>query len=447
MIRETTSAADSYRAEFDRLMSGNTGTGPFWLSPLRQAAFSRFEELGFPTRRNEEWRFTSVAPIVEAGFQAAAHPHILVAEELAQIPFGDLPCNRLVFVNGVYAPELSEITALPNGVQIGSLADALRAPHETLEAHLGRHAAFEKHSFVALNTALFVDGAFVYIPRHCVVEEPIQILFIATEAGGPTFSHPRNLFVAEANSQATLIETYVDYGNGVTFTNAVTEVVLAEYASIDHYKVTQESDQGYHIATMQIQQAQRSVFTSHNITLAGALVRNDHNATLGGENISTTLNGLYLARGRQLIDNHTAIDHVQPHCESHEIYKGILEDRARGVFNGKIFVRPDAQKTDAKQTNQTLLLSDEAVIDTKPQLEIYADDVKCTHGATVGQLDKDLLFYLRARGVDEATARALLIYAFASDIIDRVKVDALRETIYAQMFARLPQGFQTEDLE
>jgi Fe-S cluster assembly protein SufD len=320
-----------------------------------------------------------------------------------------------------------------------------------VQQHLARYARYRDRAFVALNTALMEDGAYVRIPRGVIVEEPIHLLFVGSAAdGAPAVSHPRILIVAEENSQATVIETFVGVGDGVGrptpglpdggvyFTNAVTEIVAAENAVLDHYRVQRESETAFHIATQWVQQARSSNFASHAISLGGALVRTDITAVLDGPGIESTLNGLYVVGGQQHVDTHTAIDHAQPHCNSHELYKGILDGRATAVFNGKIFVRQDAQKTDAKQTNQNLLLSRDAVIDTKPQLEIFADDVRCTHGATVGQLDADALFYLRSRGIDAAEARALLTYAFASDILGRIKVAPLRTALEELLFTRLP---------
>ena len=310
-----------------------------------------------------------------------------------------------------------------------------------MKAILARYARFQSHAFVALNTAALEDGAFISIPRNAVVDEPIHLLFVSTATEHPTVSHPRTLILAGENSQATIVETYVGPEGDVYFTNAVTEVVCAENAVIDHYKVQRESLAAFHIATMQVQLARSSNFTSHSIGLGGRLVRNDANAVLGGEGGECTLNGVYLANGRQLMDNHTAIDHAMPHCNSHEVYKGIIDGHARGVFNGKIFVRPDAQKTDAKQTNQTLLLSPDAQIHTKPQLEIFADDVRCTHGATIGQFSADALFYLRARGINKDDARALLTYAFASDIVSRIKVEPIRAQLdHALLSERALEG-------
>ena len=324
-----------------------------------------------------------------------------------------------------------------NGIIVCSLACALAEHRDLVEPHLARYANYSAHAFAALNTAFLHDGAFIYLPPEAVVEEPISLNSTVTTASEPPLMWPRRrLIVAGRNSQATICERYSGAPALTYFTNAVTEIVLDEGAIIDHYKVQQEGDAAFHIATTQIQMGRSSRFSSHNLTFGGKLTRNDINAILDGEGCECTLNGLYMGDGEQLIDNHTRIDHARPHGTSHELYKGILDGKARGVFSGRIYVHQDAQKTDAKQTNQTLLLSDDAIIDTKPQLEIFADDVKCTHGATVGQLDAESLFYLRSRGIGREEARALLTFAFANDIIGRVKIEPLRAELESRLFAR-----------
>ena len=407
-----------------RDMVGTVSGGPAWASSLRASAAERFAEIGFPTRRDEDWRVTPIAPIVETVFTRA--PGQATEDDVASYTYAGLTGSQLVFINGHYAPHLSSLNTLPPGVRVTTLAEALRVNLPGLDTHLGRLASFRAEAFVALNTAALADGALIHIPRNAVVDEPIHLLFIASAEGQATVSHPRTLIIADEHSQATVIESFVGPAGQTYLTNAVTEVVVGDGAVIDHYKVQQESLAAFHVATMQVQLGKGSNFASHSIGFGGSIVRNDANAVLAGEGSECTLNGLYRANGRQLVDNHTSIDHAMPHCDSHEVYKGILDGHARGVFNGKIFVRIDAQKTDAKQTNKTLLLSPDAQINTKPQLEIFADDVRCTHGATIGQLSADALFYLRARGIPEAQARDLLIYAFASDIASRVKVEAVR---------------------
>ena len=426
MITETITATNSYLRDFTGTDAGSDAPGPDWLRDLRRTAAARFAAAGFPTRRDEEWRFTNVSPIAETPFALASQAGSeLPADGLQPFTYDGMTGTQLVFVNGHFAAGLSS-TQFPEGVTVSTLKQAMDTQPEFVQSHLGKYAQFTTQAFVALNTAALEDGAFVHIRRGTVVEEPIHLLFVSTPHGGPTVSHPRTLIVAEENCQATLVESYSGTAGEVYFTNAVTEIVAGENAVLDHYKVQRESLRAYHVATMQLHLARTVNFSSHSIGLGGLLVRNDANAYLGGEGIECTLNGVYLGNDNQLIDNHTAIDHALPHCNSHEIYKGILDGHSRGVFNGKIFVREDAQKTDAKQTNQTLLLSPTAQIDTKPQLEIFADDVKCTHGATIGQLSDDALFYLRARGIPKDQALALLTYAFASDIVSRIKVDAIR---------------------
>ena len=405
-------------AELEQRLGGGAGS---WIHQLRRQAIARFGELGFPTTHQEEWKYTNVAPLVRVPFQPVTQQtHGLSAEEMACAPLAGVTKNRLVFVNGSYCGELSSTAGLPGGIQAASLAEALAGEagrSGELEQHLARHAGYDQQPFVALNTAFLEQGALLRIPRGLVLKEPIQLLFVSTGAAAPYISHPRNLILLEQESQVAVVESYVGLGEAVYLTNAVTEIVVGENAVVQHYKLQQESQRAFHVATVQVHQARSSVFTNHNISLGGALVRNDLTAVLDGEGAECTLNGLYLGTGRQHIDNHTTLDHARPHCSSHETYKGILDGRATGVFNGGIIVRQDAQKTNAKQSNRNLLLSEAAVINTKPQLQIWADDVRCTHGATIGQIDQDALFYLRTRGIDQQAARHLLTYAFASELL------------------------------
>ena len=422
-------------------------SGPRWLQDLRDRAAARFTALGFPTVRDEEWRFTNVAPIAATEFNPtgadAAHAK---ESDLAGYLYSDAAV-RVVVVNGHVVPALSRTAGLPAGVRVGSLAAAVNEHTDVVQRYFGQLADFGTRAFTALNTALAVDGAYVYIPDRVVVEQPIHLLFVTTSSGasGPIMSTPRALVVAGERSQARIVETYVGPRGTSYFTNAVTEVVAGEHSIIDHYKVQQESFDAYHIASMHVHASRAANVSSHSFSLGGKLVRNDASALLDGEGAECTLNGLYLADADRLVDNHTAIDHAKAHCPSHEIYKGILGGRARAVFNGKIIVRQDAQKTDAKQTNRALLLSDEAMINTKPQLEIFADDVKCTHGAAIGQLDEDAIFYLRARGLTYFEARDMLIHAFAGDILDRVKIEPLRVALEAELYAQLAKDLAELD--
>jgi Fe-S cluster assembly protein SufD len=345
----------------------------------------------------------------------------------------------LAFVNGRFSSSLSTTRTLPRGVVVASLASLLETDPGLVDPYLTWCAPFDALPFTALNTAFLSDGGVVYVPADVTLPEPIHILYFSSAPSGPVASQPRTIIVAGDNSQGKIVETYAGADGHRYFTNAVTEIVGGENSRLEHYRVQRESLQAAHVSSTHVYLERSAVFAQQSFTLGGGLVRNDVNAKLDATGIECTLNGLYLADGDRLVDNHTAIDHARPHCASHEIYKGMLDGRARGVFNGKIFVRQDAQKTDAKQTNQVLLLSDGATINTKPQLEIFADDVKCTHGATVGQLDADALFYLRSRGIGEDAARAMLVHAFASDIIDRVTIEPLREALESTLLAYLPK--------
>jgi Fe-S cluster assembly protein SufD len=434
---------DTYLANFARFEKEATANGQPWVHRLRKAAMKRFNEIGFPTSRNEDWKFTSVTPIAKIPFRPvpAYDSEGVTGETLEQSGHEIGNAIRLVFLNGHYASELSSPESLPDGVIVTNLATALHAHAELVEPHLARYAAYQDHAFTALNTAFLHEGAFVYVPGGTTVHRPIHLLYLTTEAGEGTVAHPRNLVVTGSQSQLTIVESYAGLKEQVYFTNAVTEILAADHAVIDHYKLQQESSEAFHVGTLKVHQESGSNFSSHYLGFGGALVRNEVRAMLDGEGCESTLNGLYMAGGRQHADNHTVIDHAKPRCASHELYKGILNGKAHGVFNGKIFVHQDAQKTDAKQTNKTLLLSDDAVINTKPQLEIYADDVKCTHGATVGQLDEDAIFYLRSRGLGHEDARRLLTFAFANDVIRRVKVEPVRTRLEQTLLAtqELPQ--------
>ncbi len=391
-----------------------------WLQSLREAAFQRFAELGFPTTKDEEWRFTNVAPIARARFVPASGGcgGYYNLQEYAGV--------QLVFMDGVFVGQAS---SLPKGVEAGVLND-------DAQPHLARYASFKRNAFVALNTALVNTGAFVRVARGTLVELPIRLVYIMTGGQADSLAHaqPRSLIAIGASAQCTIVESYVGT-SGAYFTNAVTEIVVGEGAVVDHYKVQQESSDAFHVATMHASLGRSANFSSHSIALGGRLVRNDANVTLS-EGTEATLNGLYIVNGTQHIDNHTEIDHAKPHGTSHELYKGILDGKATAVFNGRIIVRKDAQKTDSKQTNKNLVLSDEAVIDTKPELQIFADDVRCTHGATIGQLDEEALFYLQSRGIERAQARSLLTYAFAQDILDRVKVQSIKDELEKVLFEK-----------
>jgi Fe-S cluster assembly protein SufD len=429
-----------YVAEYHRAV-GEGPAQPAWVSHARQSAIAQFERLGFPTTRLEQWRFTSVAPIVERTFTLATDGLARWGEKTTPL---SAPVGQAVCLNGRFAAALSQVGALPKGVQIAGLEAALTANPGLLEPYLAKLSLTQTNAFTSLNTAFLRDGIVVFIDRGVVLEQPIELTFASAspspdDSARPatsSVSHPRLLIVAGEGSQVTVLERYV--GSGSAFTNAVSEIWLDANAVVDHYKLQEEPEDSFHIASMFVQSARSGNFSSHSLTFGGGLVRNDVVASLRGEGIDCTLNGLYVGQGKQLIDNHTTIDHAMPHCGSHEVYKGILGGHSRAVFNGKIIVRPDAQKTDAKQTNKALLLSDEAMIDTKPELEIFANDVKCTHGAAIGQLDESAMFYLRSRGLGVAQSRAMLVHAFAGDILNRVKIEPVREYLKDTLTARLP---------
>ena len=417
--------------------------GPRWLEDLRARGAARFAALGIPNVRDEEWRFTNVTALNSIDF-AHAGQISGAAERLNGFAYTDAPV-RLVVVNGRFDTTLSRVKGLPAGVQAGSLAVALKDHADVVQRYFGQIADFTGRSFTALNTAFVQDGAFVSLPDGAVVDTPIHIVFVSGADGSTVMAHPRTLVVAGANSQAAIIESYIGLSGETYFNNAVTEVFVGENAGIDHYKVQQESLDAFHIASLFAHTSRSSRFASHSFALGGRIVRNDAFAILDGEGGDCTLNGLYLADRERLIDNHTTIDHAKPHCDSHEVYKGILGGAARAVFNGKIIVRQDAQKTDAKQTNRALLLTDGATINTKPQLEIFADDVKCTHGAAIGQLDDDAIFYLQARGLSYDEARDMLIHAFAAQVLDGVKVAPLRTALETELFAQLAKDLAEVD--
>jgi Fe-S cluster assembly protein SufD len=428
-----------FPSAFERRPQG----GPRWLDDLRGRGAARFAALGLPTVRDEEWRFTNVAPIGAIDF-TPAEPVSGVADQLAGFPYTDAPV-RLVIVNGRFDTTLSRTKGLPGGVRVGSLATAMTEHADVVQRYFGQLADFSSRSFAALNTAFVQDGAYVYLPENAILDAPVHIVFVTGGDAARVMAHPRTLIVASAGSQARIVESYVGSEGQTYFANAVSEVFVGENATVDHYKVQQESSEAFHVASLHAHTERSATFSSHSFSLGGRLVRNDALVILDGEGGECTLNGLYLADRERLIDNHTTIDHAKPHCPSHEVYKGILGGTARAVFNGKIIVRQDAQKTDAKQTNRALLLTDGATINTKPQLEIFADDVKCTHGAAIGQLDDDAIFYLRSRGLTFADARDMLIHAFAGQILDRVKIEPLRQALEAELFEQLARDLAEVD--
>jgi Fe-S cluster assembly protein SufD len=424
----------AYIAAFERRRGELPG-----LQRIREAAMERFGVLGFPTTHNEEWKYTNLAPFLKSGYEPA-QAYAGEANRGQATKFresGEIRARprfaQLTFVNGRFAPELSSSETV-RGLKLSSLGEAIRQGR--LADRIARQAAFENNAMVALNTAMFEDGALVEIADGAVLDEPIELRFL-TRGERPVMTFPRNLILAGRDSQAQIIEVYEGSDGAGYFTNAVTEIDAADGSVVEHYKVQRELEASLHFGMLAVRQGGSSNFTSHNVALGAALARNEIAVVLDGEGSECTLNGLYVTTGRQHVDNYTTLDHAKPHSTSHELYKGILDGKSQAVFHGRIIVRQDAQKTDAIQRNKNLLLSEGAVINTKPQLEIYADDVKCTHGATVGQVDPDAVFYLRSRGIALQEARALLTYAFTADVLGRIKIESIRAGLGDELFRRL----------
>lgn len=415
----------SYLDSFTEFNKRAAGRNLPWLRSLREDAFALFCEVGFPTTHDEDWRFTNVSSIAKTPFELPREGKVS-AREVEQ--FANFGC-QLVFVNGRFSAELSSIGRLPAGIKVNGLADEISTNSGAVEAHIGRYLNIHRDAFAALNTAFAEDGAYIHIRKGLVSEEPIYLLFVSTASGQPVMTHPRNLIVIEDEAQATIVEDYVSIGENIAFCNTATELFVGENAVVSHYMIEREHQQTFNISTLRIQQGRSANVSSHSVLLGGGLVRNNVHPVLAGEGTECLINGLFIGNGRQHLDNYMLVEHASPHCGSRQFYNGILDDHAHGVFHGRIIVHKDAQKTDAKQTNRNLLLSDDARIDTKPQLEIYADDVKCTHGATIGQIEENALFYLRSRGIDEISARKLLLLAFANECLVRMAPSTARDHV------------------
>jgi len=427
----------TYPESFTEFQKRAAGRDLPWLRELRESAFARFCEVGFPTTHDEDWRFTNVSAIAKTPFELARDAKVS-KREVEQ--FGvDGPGCHLIFVNGRFARGLSSIGQLPAGVSVNSLAEELSANSSEVESHLGRYLNIQRDAFSALNTAFAEDGAYVHVRRGVVLTDPIYLLFISTASDKPVMTHPRNLIVVGDEAQATIVEDYVSIGETPAFSNTATELIASENAVVSHYMVEREHRQAFNISTLRIQQGRSANVSSHSVLFGGGLVRNNVHPVLAGEGGECLINGLFIGNGRQHLDNYMLVEHASPHCASRQFYNGILDDHAHGVFHGRIIVHKDAQKTDAKQTNRNLLLSDDTRIDTKPQLEIYADDVKCTHGATIGQIEENALFYLRSRGIDEIAARKLLLLAFANECLDRMAQSGAREHVEKLIHVHLLQ--------
>ena len=426
---------DAYGKEFGNEQS-------LGLLKLRQLGVENFKRLGMPTTKSEEWKYTNLSTLSRGNFAALAPAKsAIVAGALDKYLLGDIAPLRLVFIDGVFSEELSSTKQLPTGVSLSSIQRLPSSETAALTTHLGSYAPAADSAFISLNSAFVREGSYLRIAKGTVVKEPIHLVNVASVGLKSSSLYPRALIVAEENSQVTVIENFVGLSKDAYFTNSVTELVAGERAVVDHYKLGFEGPQAVHIGALQIKAAAGSNVSTHTFTFGGKLVRNEISPLLDGEGIEATLNGLTVIDGEQHVDNHTVLDHAKPNCLSHELFKGIYSGKSAGVFNGTIIVRPDAQKTNAIQSNRSLLLSTEATIDSKPQLKIWADDVKCTHGATIGQLDDDALFYLRARGISKEDARNILVHAFAGEVLSGIKLTSLKAPLERWVTARLEGKF------
>jgi Fe-S cluster assembly protein SufD len=416
---------------FDQLQAASLLPSTGLIENFRKESLKRFSSLGMPTLKHEEWRFTNVSALAHAEFGTSVYPDSN-AEDIMQAAedYGLLKLTsiRFVFVNGHFRSDLSDTADLPATITVKNLADD-GLSDASVQDYIGKIAVDQRHPFMALNNALFSDGLIIHVPANTIVTAPIHIMFLTTESDVPLITNPRLLVVAEASSQITIMESYMGPEEVPYFTNSVAEFEVAENAVVDHYRLNLEGGAAFHMATLDAHQGRTSNFSTQSVTFGGHISRNDVGLRLDGQGAFGVMNGLYQISGSQMVDNHTRIDHAQPNCETHELFKGVLDDKARGVFNGMIMVRQIAQKTDAKQTNRTLLLSPNATINTNPQLEIFADDVKCTHGATIGQIDRGQLYYLKSRGISAEAARRMLVFAFANDVVERIKIAPLRELL------------------
>lgn len=412
---------DRYLAAFESLQR-KVSSIPSWIPPVKKSALTRFLDLGFPTQRDEEWKYTNVEPIAKEPFDFSfeAATNGVSSEKIKSFLLAEKG-NKLVFLNSQFRKDWSS--------EAGSLQEALASHAKEIEPYLAKLADYQRNSFTALNTAFFSDGAFLSIGKNETVQDPIQLLFVSSSHGEKISSQPRNLILVGENAQATLVESYFSLNEEPYFTNAVAEIFLAPGAKLTRYQIQMESQKAYHVETTHVHMAKDSHFSSFVFSFGAKLSRNNLNVALDSEGAGCELDGLYMVGDHQHVDHHTLIDHLKPHGTSRQVYKGVLKDQAKAVFNGKVLVRKDAQKTDAQQLNKNLLLSENATVDTKPQLEIFADDVKCTHGAAIGQLQEEEIFYLKSRGIGQEDARRLLTFGFANEILERVKLEPLRSRL------------------
>ena len=421
---------ESYVDKLSEFLNSGREDAPEWLTELRREAISGFGELGFPTLSDEEWRFTNLEALRRGSFSIAENGISDVSEKTVDsYGFSGLDCLRFVFVNGRFASSLSDVGDVGEGIVVKALSEAIREHGDLVRDHLAKYADYEKDAFISLNTSYFEDGVFVYVPDRTVFEKPVHVLHVSTDEGCPLFINPRNLVIIGQSSVAKVIEHYVSISQNVYFSNVVTEVFCGENANLEHYRLEFESQKAFNFSTLRVNQQKNSNIASHSVLYGGAIVRNNVHPVLAGEGCNSDIYGLFISEGRQHMDNFMRVEHASPHCDSRQFYNGVLDGRSKGVFHGRILVHEGAEKTDAKQTNRNLLLSDTAQIDTKPQLEIYNDDVKCTHGATIGQMDEEALFYLRSRGISMRKAKIIMLRAFTNETLEHMSIDSVREII------------------
>jgi Fe-S cluster assembly protein SufD len=437
--------AETFVAAFAEQERRAAAGEPAWLRDARRAAIARFADRGLPTTRDEDWKYTSLAPVRETAFEAADGAADPAGERLAPLLIGGDAGPRLVFVNGRYAPALSSVRGLPPGARLGSLADAARRDAEALRPHLAPEAWGDADAFTALNAASWRDGAYLALPPGARVRPPLQLVFLAISPEAARVAHPRTLLLLGRDCEATVVETYAGLAPDVYLTNAVTEVVLGDGARLDHARLQLESPRALHVGRTAVRHGRDSRVESFAIDFGGRLARHDVHAVLGAEGAACTLGGLFVIGGVQHVDTRTVVDHAAPRATSRQLFKGVLDGRAHGIFNGRVVVRPGANGTDAQQTNKNLLLADGVQVASKPQLEIFADDVKVSHGAADGQVAGDALFYLNSRGLDEAAARTLLTYGFAHEVLDRIAAPAVREWLERRLMARLGGGHVADE--
>ena len=404
----------------------------------RRAAMQNFETLGFPTIKHEEWKYSNVSNLVKQAFDFGVKTEF-GENELAALSIPNLEGNVLYFINGIYNAELSNIVSPESQLQILNFGQAVKENPTLLETYFAQYANYQNEAFTALNTAFAHDGVVINVPAGKVVEQPIILRFITDARSINVASQPRNLVVVGKNAEVKIAEAFRTMGENGAFTNTVTEIVVEENANVQYYKVQNDTEKSYHVGTTQVCQKQNSHFYAVTVTINGGFVRNNLNIVLDGQNCEAFMYGLYFPNGKQHVDNHTLVDHAQPNSYSNELYKGILKDKSTGVFNGKIFVRDGASKTNAYQSCRNVVLSDEAIMNTKPQLEIFNDDVKCSHGTTTGKLNDEALFYMRSRGIPKAEAQTLLMYAFCEDVISQIKIGAIKEYLEGLIAEKLAQ--------